>query len=82
MFNDSKDTAYTITPSKKVDEAWDQLIGGRYVRLKDTEIVNLNKSTYDHPLETLPSLDQRVEPHGVYGGVDVTFYSKIGGSIG
>ena len=81
MFNDSKDTAYTGTPSK-VDEAWDQLIGGPYVRLKDTEIVNLNQSTYDHPLETLPSLDQRVEAHGVYGGVDVTFYSKIGGSIG
>ncbi|KAJ6124075.1 hypothetical protein N7471_011392 [Penicillium samsonianum] len=70
-FSNPDDQTYTGAPSEEIEKAWDKLISGRYVRLMESEIVKLNGSAYDHPLEPVVARKHMITSSGVYGGIDV-----------
>lgn len=70
-FSNPDDQTYTGAPSEEIEKAWDKLISGRYVRLMESEIVKLNGSAYDHPLEPVAARKHMITSSGVYGGIDV-----------
>ena len=64
---------YTTTGGtfEEVDEAWDTLLRGRYVRLKDDEISWMNQDAFHQDLGIIDLDDPgKLEP-GVYGGPDM-----------
>ena len=56
---------------EEVDKAWDDLLRGRYVQLKDSEIAWMNEDTFNPDLDFI-NLDYpgKMKP-GTYGGPDM-----------
>ncbi|OGE49537.1 hypothetical protein PENARI_c021G08772 [Penicillium arizonense] len=61
---------YAGLPSPKIDKNWNELIGGRYFRLEDSEVSLLNQDS-ELPALTKMHSNERITKEGFYGGPDV-----------
>lgn len=70
--NDPSERRYTGN-SSEVDQAWEDLVFGRYLRLRESEVNWLDSDEESDNLEVIPEDVSVITKAGMYGGVDMLY---------
>ena len=62
---------YVGPPSPEIDQNWDDLTEGRYIKLTNEEVEILNKDTAVPDLQPFSQRLPNIKQAGVYGGIDM-----------
>lgn len=70
--NNSNERRY-MGDSLEVDQAWEDLIYGRYIRLREPEVDWLDSDKGNENLKEIPAHDPVIAKSGMFGGVDMLY---------